>query len=100
MNHFRLPRVKVPIEFQSTGYGRQTSPSGPHGGLETPRDGPSSKTYNLEDERAAANRKIAEHSVFAWMRWAPEINSPLENTLRRHFPGALPGHAVHERTRY
>merc|ERR1719487_773982 len=98
LSHFKLPVLS--LEHAPTGFGRQSSPSGPHGGLEKVFGNVRSNKFNLEEERALAERTIAEHSVFSWMNWAPEIDSPLGVALRRHFPGALPGSAVHERMRY
>jgi hypothetical protein len=100
LSHFKLPVLS--LEHAPTGFGRQSSPSGPHGGIDKGFGSLSvrSNKFNLEEERALAERTIAEHSVFSWMNWAPEIDSPLGLALRRHFPGALPGSAVHERMRY
>jgi len=47
---------------------------------------------NVPDERL-------QQIVFSWMRWAPVLSSPCYDTLHRHFPGALPGHALHGRLR-
>jgi len=39
----------------------------------------------------------AQREVFAWMNWSPPAASPLNKTLHKFFPGALPGEAVHRR---
>merc|ERR1719331_3453558 len=37
--------------------------------------------------------------VFPWMGWSPEVETTLYKTLQAEFPGAIPGTALHERTK-
>jgi len=40
-----------------------------------------------------------QFSVYSWLSWAPQLNSPCFHALHRSFPGALPGQVVHSRIR-
>jgi len=39
----------------------------------------------------------SQREVFAWLTWSPPPTAPVYQALHRHFPGALPGQAVHGR---
>jgi len=40
------------------------------------------------------NCTSAQEQVFAWLGWSPEPGSPCWRSLHSNFPGALPGHAI------
>merc|ERR1719310_157031 len=90
----------MPLPMPSSGFERQTTPQGPHGGGKSGGAEGKSNDFNMDKERCRSKDTLMEQSVFSWLSWSPEIDSPLAKTLQHHFPGALPGHAVHERMRY
>jgi len=59
-----------------------------------------SNMLNMQEEQERDQDLMAEFRVFSWLTWSPPVDSKLGQALHHHFPGALPGHAVHERSRY
>jgi len=55
-------------------------------------------SFDFEAARAKDAEGRAQHQFFAWLNWAPPLDSPCYNTLHRYFPGAIPGQALHART--
>ena len=62
----------------------------------------SRRPLNLLDQMPYVPMQVSKemqvNDIFAWLNWSPPIGSQCANTLHRCFPGALPGHAVLQRS--
>jgi len=55
-------------------------------------------SFDTKKEGLKDEQNTVQHYVFSWMNWAPEPDTPCYTALHQHFPGAMPGVALHCRT--
>lgn len=56
-------------------------------------------TSQVANAESAPSFSAEQDLVFPWMGWSPEVETKLYKTLQTEFPGAIPGTALHERTK-